>query len=114
MILTAILIVICVILLVAVYVLWGRVEVLLSAVAKLSSGLAEQQKFLENMLHDFDEENELIEKRISKTEEQLDELPIEQLREAARQEAEFMEGLNNILSYNVGNHGINRDGVKHE
>jgi len=96
------------------WVSWRRIEVLLSAVAKLSNALAEQQKFIETSFKDFDGENELIEKRITKVEEQVAELPVEKFREIAEKEADFVDGLNNILNYSVDNYGLNKDGVKHE
>lgn len=102
------------ILAVLVYVLWTRCEVLLNAVAKLSNGFVEHQKWTVNKFKDFDDENELIEKRISGVEDKVAELPTEQLKEVAEQEANFLDGLNNILNFNIANYGLNNGGVTHE
>ena len=105
---------IIVILSVLVYTLWTRVEVLLNAVARLSNGFAEHQKWTVNRFKDYDGENELIEQRISKVEGKVDELPVEKFREVAEQEANFVDGLNNILNYSVKNHGLHKDGMSNE
>ena len=97
-----------------IYVLWSRVETVISAVAKLANGHLEQQKFITGMLDDFNKENELLEHRITDVEQTIAELPIEKLRENAEKESDFLDGLNGIINFDVGSHGLNLEGVKHE
>ncbi len=107
MILEAILVMVVCGLLVVNVTLWKRVEVLMTAVARLANGHSEHVKWSASTAED-------LAGQIDRANERLDEIPMDKFRELAKREEDFVDGLNNILNYSIENYGLNKDGVSHE
>ena len=114
MLMDAILILVIVGLVILNCVLWRRVEVLMTAVARLANGHSEHTKWSANMAEELAGQIDSTNERVDALKERVDELPVDKFREIAEQEASFVDGLNNIMNYSLENYGLNKDGVKHE